>query len=317
MRRLFLPEPPDTCLHRCASDSVQTAAGTLFLIPAADTRNNKLVDEGKTMEHDTTWDLGSIIGVAGIVVGALVALLFYLLSRRRSKLMYKAAGVRLIGEHGQLPEDVQVTYLGAPVQGLTNSTVVIWNGGNDTLEGTSLLDDDPLRLEFDSDAMILNVEVLKCSRSVNHFSATVGGKPRSSVVMRFSFLDPGDGATLRVLHTGQQLRAAVKGTIKGMPKDIIDAGRLQSVARLNKPLMPFGIRRKHFGAVVVVAGIVLVLMSFIPRLAQFDPMPTASKPAAVRIAFGIAGLLYIGLGVATYYPLRRRYPITLVVDDWH
>jgi hypothetical protein len=76
---------------------------------------------------DKGW-FGSLVGLCGI----LLAIIFYVRSKAISRVTYQSGGIRLIGQHGELPDEVTVTYRDIPVKMLSASTIAIWNAGRTT-----------------------------------------------------------------------------------------------------------------------------------------------------------------------------------------
>jgi hypothetical protein len=256
---------------------------------------------------------GSLVGIVGI----LLAFVFYVRSKARSKLSYQSGGIRLIGQRGELPDEVTVTYRDIPVNMLSASTVAIWNAGKTTLEGSAIVGDDPLRLEFGPDAKILSTELIKITRPVIHFLVEAQHVHPGSVLLSFGFLDPGDGAVLRILHTGKVLRPAVHGTLKGMPLGCVDAGTMEDAQLLRKPKSRGDRYARWMVAVIFLAsGVIFIASGVSPELWKLmNSWPEVTRPTADSVAwlpviFGALLIVAVFIGIAS---LRRRYPKSLEI----
>lgn len=253
--------------------------------------------------------VGSVIGILGIAAAGIT----YVLSRQRSILAFRTRGIRLLGhDDAKLPPAVTVQHEGRNIPRLTRSLVVLWNAGERTLMGRDIVESDPLRIEFDSEAAILSVALARCSREVINASAIVATDRAGCVYVGFEFLDTNDGLVLEVLHSGQRRHPMVKGTIRGMPAGPKSLGRLLS--RRPPPLpFPFPGSRRVFAALVVIVGLAFAAYGIWYPVADVASMPT--KPTAFRFGIATAGVLYAGLGCLLFWFFRRRYPRSLHSEE--
>lgn len=246
--------------------------------------------------------VGNILGLLGI--GA--AVYFYLRSRRVSRLAFQKDGITLVGgKQSAFPDEVSIHFEGDMVEQVTRSRFVIWNAGNTTLDGKHVAESDPLRLELKGGAQFLKLDVLRTSREVNKF--TVAPRSGNSKILdaKFDYLDPGDGITIEILHSGSRSDLSLHGTIRGLPQGISDFGRVswyqdRPDRRIFVPVLLFC----GGGAMVVVGLMRPTLSEWFPKLTEVDP----TKPE-----WGVfsAGVLYISLSILAMWVRRRRYPPTL------
>ena len=176
--------------------------------------------------------VGSALGVIGIVVGWIL----YRRGLRLPRLVLQHLTLWLVGRPNPaavghpskpaLPGDVTVLYKGVEVPRLVKTTVVIWNAGSATLRGSDVVASDPLRLEFNPDARILEVTIAKVSRSVIDFQTTHSTTEPNVLRLTFDFLDPQDGARFEILHTDVPAKPKISGTTRGLPKGCLDWGAM-------------------------------------------------------------------------------------------
>ena len=177
--------------------------------------------------------VSSLIGLASLVA----ALLIYRASRIGVRPVFQRQSWRLIGQEDKLlPDEVEIRFGGRTVERLTKTHIVFWNSGTATLRGTDLVDTDPLRCEFSNDSEVLAVRVLKSSRPTNQFTAIIDPQKQNRVLMRLDYLDPEDGAAVEVLHTDTRRYPKIFGSIRGVPRGVLDWGRIASV---NSRELPF------------------------------------------------------------------------------
>ncbi|WP_460417393.1 hypothetical protein [Pseudomonas sp. microsymbiont 2] len=263
--------------------------------------------------------VGSLIGLAGLI-GALVV---YFLTRKRTSLSYGFVAEHLLGSSSDsLPPQITVQFNGNPIPRLTRSVIVLWNSGENTVMGSDIVERDPLRFHVGTDGKVLSVAVLKASRTVNDFTVQKASpEAPNEAVLHFNFLDSNDGAVVEILHTSEERRPSINGTVRGIPKGLKSIGRIARSSGLKidmegKParalqLMLSGIATWvpiALGAFMALSGFLmstdLVKVSFPVEKAQEFP----STPMI------LAGVAYACMGVVMLYSERRRHPKCLHID---
>lgn len=156
------------------------------------------------------------VGTAISAVGVILAVTFYFKSRKRPRPLYRVLTYPVVGPRGL--KDVEIRYRGETVPRVSSAAVLFWNAGTATLDGSDVAEADPLRIEIPEDGRILNAQVVARTREANQGDIAVGGESTTSIPIIFDFLDPGDGLTALVLHTGTPRAVKVLGTVKGVPK---------------------------------------------------------------------------------------------------
>ncbi|GJL68248.1 MAG: hypothetical protein NPIRA06_08830 [Nitrospirales bacterium] len=256
--------------------------------------------------------VGTVVGLAGIVL----AIVFYLRSKRKAKLAFQHYHVTLVGGRGAaFPDEVEIRFLGTAVPRITASKIVIWNCGDRTINGSDVVAGDPLRLELSDAGRILKHTILRQTRSVNGWRLDQPAPNLLSLV--FEFLDPGDGICAEVIHSEAGTKLDCKGTIKGMPAGMSNYGRAPWSVYRHRRSAPFPLSRPHFIYVIgVVFGFAMIFYGLLrPSFAQWFPaMFVPDDPIdlqKIRWGFVVGGLLYAAFPGFLLWSRRRRYPAVL------
>lgn len=116
---------------------------------------------------------GSSIGLLGLIVG-IVGLVFYMKSKIGTRPKCYMRTTPLIGESEQeLPPEVNILFGANCVPRVSLTHLYFWNDGQETVNGSQILKDDPVRFSFSDSHEILKAHVAKVTRSVNKINVTV------------------------------------------------------------------------------------------------------------------------------------------------
>ena len=254
---------------------------------------------------DRGW-VGSTIELVGIVA----AVLLYRASLVKACPVYQRRALRLIGsDESALPPNIEIRFRNQVVERLTKTYIVFWNAGKVTLRGSDIVEDDPVRCEFAPDARVLEASVVKNSRPANKFSIVVDPKCPNCAVLSFDYLDTNDGATIEILHTDQQRYPALKGTVRGVPRGVLDRGRIAPARRRDLPRyvlrwMPY---------IMLATGLLSVCVGIFLPETKLTSLTTNDPAAAhsTRWPFIGVGGVYIALPAVYLWIARRRFPTKL------
>jgi hypothetical protein len=252
--------------------------------------------------------VGSLVGLVGIVL----ATFFYLRSRVRTEISYQVKSVKLIGGVGALPADVEIRFQGKVVSQLTRSTCVFWNSGTTTVDGTSIVADDPFRAAV-YDGEILSVEIIAVTRSVIGITAEIPAIQAGCAVMPFKFLDPGDGAIIALLHTSTNTFANLGGTIKGLPNGLSYRGEMIRLVRSRFRIVDKTKVSAIASFVTLCVGCFMVGTSLFSQFtAAFAKIVMPISAVTVFRIFGsLTGLIYLWASWWIWRARRRRFPQVL------
>lgn len=257
-------------------------------------------------------ELGSILGIAGLFA----ALFFYLRSRRISQLAYQLEEFTMIGgSNAEFPNEVEIRFANRRVNRVTVSRIVLWNSGNMTINGSQVVDSDPVRLELTKEGEILKVDVLRHSRASNMVRIIPRNGSLNIVDIPFDYFDPKDGISLEVIHSSTKNSIKCMGTIRGIPKGISNYGKLifQNNRKSNYPFARFSVLRKLFQIfMAAVGGAIIFVGLYEPQWFALADRSDADMPSWL---FVVVGLLYFIPPVVLLWIRRRRYPQTLEPDS--
>ena len=94
--------------------------------------------------------------------------------------------------------------------------MILWNRGTDTLHGQDIIKSDPIRLSVPEGTRILDVEIAKRTRETNKCMIQQCPHNGHDVLVRYDYLDPGDGLALNLLHDGETPLPEILGTATGL-----------------------------------------------------------------------------------------------------
>jgi hypothetical protein len=216
---------------------------------------------------------GEIVSLVLTVVG--LPLTFWVGRRTRQRPDFNYATdsqVLLKPTDDLMKHKLSVSHDGRPVSSLSRTRVALWNRRGDTIEGSSVLSSDPVRVSVAEGETIFRASVLSSSRPQNGISIEIGEHGSATAVIRFDFLDSGDGAVVEVLHSGAP-EVTITGTVKGT--DLAEQLGLQwpeEAAPPRDPSVSFGQRIKR-------------------RLSLIAMSPRTGRPSAVRLAGSLVAVI--------------------------
>jgi|SRR3989344_1922497 len=260
--------------------------------------------------------VGSVIGILGLIVGG-IGLILYLRSRVGGRPLYQMRSIRLIGkQEQQLPTDITILFKGREVPRLTLTKVWLWNGGTETINGSQIVQDDPLMFSLEQGDEILVANVEAATRPTNKFSVTISPDKPDKAIVSFDYLDPNDGARIELLHTGKRRYPHLYGTIRGIPKGLrpLTTPSGDAFARV---LFRVSRQRGFAYGIMLFLGIASIIVGLLPD-PWLDYFRQALKKSDVppsndsfRYAMLIVGFIYALMPGMLLFSRRRRYPSSL------
>ena len=254
--------------------------------------------------------------LSGIIISSVIAFFSYRFSKKVAKPSYQKSSLRLIGkDENNLPGEVVVIFKGKEVERLTKTTLVFWNGGNESIDGKNIVESDPIKIAFDDKYHILSYKILERTRSVNNFTVDKDADRLHQLFLNFDYLDHGDGAVLELLHDSEEKYPRITGTIRGLPKGFIDRGCFDE----NEVIKNGWAVKKLFNNQkwVLVVAISLGLIMFIAGIAGIAGL-VAQNVLVVDISHNflvVGGIGYVAGASFLLWHKRRKYPKKLAISE--
>jgi hypothetical protein len=263
--------------------------------------------------------VGSIIGLLGLVVGA-IGLFLYYKSKIGSRPICQMRGLRLIGkEEQELPSEMKILYANSEVPRLTLTRIWFWNAGTETIEGSQVVQDDPIRFTFEKDDVILTANVAAHTRTINKCQISIPPERSNEAIVAFDFFDANDGVRIDLLHTSRNRYPIILGTIRGIPSGIKQL-TTTSTSRFDVKFMRILNQRTMMYGIALVLGVITLIAGLLPDAwltaigdALLYSKNSTSSHISTRIAFLIVGSLYTLMPLIALLSRRKRYPPAL--DD--
>jgi hypothetical protein len=159
--------------------------------------------------------IGIILGVAGIVIGAIVSYYFYKKSIRIKEPCFDIKSYNLIEGYVSTFEGLEVSYKDQKIENLTVAKVAFWNNGAETINKSDITSADPIRIVGVNGSVILNSKTISANNKANLLSSKLH-RDKNAVYIGFDYLDRQQGGIFQVVHTGLRSEdIKIEGTIKG------------------------------------------------------------------------------------------------------
>ncbi|MGD6943146.1 hypothetical protein ACQCT6_14100 [Cytobacillus gottheilii] len=272
--------------------------------------------------------VGAIIGLIGIIY----AYITFKISKIGTRLVYQWDSLKIISKGKKIPDEIEIIYKGKSVDRLYKTQIIVWNAGKKTIDGDDIVARDHLTMTFSENEEIINVNIPKVTREINNFNYSFSNKEKNKFNFHFGFLDPGDGAILEILHTDSNRYPLITGTIKGMPKGILNwshnKGNTKSNEIINKgfsafnKFMRFIINSMIGNIIFFILGLLFLGISFV----YFDgdnyiyniiggSNLSSEERRLMIINWLVIGFLYSLIGGSYMWKKRVRIPKSLKNDS--
>jgi hypothetical protein len=263
------------------------------------------------------------------LVSIALAVTFYAKGKVVRRLSYAISNSSVIRHDQQKYPQLEIRYGGETVPEVTVTKVELANSGTETVRAEDISSHDPLRLSFPAGDRLLSWSVTDASRE-SCGAELIRPEADATVLLRFDFLDPGDGFTSEVIHTaGLSDKVQLTGTVKGI-RDLDNAGWLIHlagkgglIAKLGAfqtfralSLLLFYLYRRLVFPFVVAVTLITCIMAWIATAGHLGyPLPSResiSLLAGLALRFGLPLVILLSLtplalaGLIAYAIWRRK-----------
>lgn len=246
------------------------------------------------------------------VMSIVLSFFFYFKSKKVKKPVYMLRTVNLVRENVRKINTVDILYGGEKVDNLSITKIALWNEGRETVKGSDVAENSPIRLGIDGDCHFLDAEIIYQKKASNGFAVSIS-EDRKFVDIKFDYFDFEQGMVLQVLHTGNKSGDL---TLFG---EIMSVGKIRRKGRtassvpasvdsfLTKMVVPKRQSRQTLGGMVLVVGLFFVAVALALPFIEIplrETNPETDKWAGF-VSFFVIGTLYALMG---YRMIRRRIP---------
>lgn len=253
-------------------------------------------------------------GWVSLIWGVVLTYIGYRLGRRRAapRALITASRELTWGSLDALPQGIELKFKGRDIPRISRGLIRVWNGGSETLMGTTVAPTDPVRIEIE-DGEFLLCQLLKASNPASRCEIQPTSADPKAFTITFDFLDPNDGMLVGFLHTATVAEPELRGTLRGHPFKV-ERGRTWAYG-LDRVVLPFRDLKKRFPFIILAAGVLILSMSLLPeswigKLRNSDVVAQQpNRPS--RFFFASAGAAYIGIAGFLIWARRRKYPKSL------
>jgi hypothetical protein len=158
---------------------------------------------------------------------------------------------------------------------------------------------------------VLQTRIIASTRLVIKFQVRLQPCVPNSVLCEFDYLDPGDGATIEILHTDEKSYPSILGTIRGMPRGLRDWGQFLFLE--DSPGLSLMVA-KFSGIFLVLLGVACILSAFLysPDWDTYLWQSRLINPLRGIIFF--CGIILVTSVIWSFWRVRRRFPRELHID---
>lgn len=258
--------------------------------------------------------LGSLLGIAGIII----AIVTYVLTRKVSRISgFHEYTILINKNNSKLPQQVSVMYDGSPVERVSSSEFIIWNSGNSVINNKDLITMEPLRIEFSQDIKLLRYQIVASNNPINNIELITLKEYPNSILIDFDFLEKDEGMRIEVLHTGTKNDIYEKGKLIGVKSTFSKIHKPSPVKSNKKKSIFYKIFNFLFEAIpflIIFALLIITAITFIsPESTQSTQMETkTSRSIWPNVIFlSVLSILFIVQTIRN----RPPYPSNLKKPD--
>ena len=157
------------------------------------------------------------------ITSILLAIYFYVKSKREKKPVYSLKTSQLINNNLSSIDKLEITYDGNRLENLSLTKFAFWNAGKETIKEEDIVKFDPIKISVSENLTIYDYKIEIQDEKNN---IRIEQKKDSSLLLAFDYLDKNDGVLFTIYHNGKNSdEIKVSGTCMGAFKITIGAER--------------------------------------------------------------------------------------------
>jgi hypothetical protein len=226
--------------------------------------------------------------------------------------VYEMSGYTIIQEKiNVLPKDIKIIYGDKNVPRLSKFFLIFWNKGHVNLDGSTMQEKDPFRLEFDEGSEIFDVQLIAPIKPTIDLAYRI---EKNVVYLTFNDLESNEGFNLQILHTGKNPYPQFRGSFKNIPEGMkyLSGSVYVSENKGKRRLLLSPIHFKYIYSIIGVSiGLLIVLVLFVGFLSLIFSFRFESIVFLFVIMwFGFM----INEALKKIIHLKNRHPDNLTID---
>jgi hypothetical protein len=236
----------------------------------------------------------AVFGLVVGLVGLALAYIFYRNTIEPKSISWTAAITDILDPSMRsFPPGMTLRYKNTTLTDLTRINIFIWNSGRQPVIFSDIVS-DTLCVFMRGKYKIIDACVIDKSRSVNHPQiAGISERENNEIVIlvKFDFLDPGDGFNLEIYCTGNEGAFGVDGTLRGDPK----SPRLIVIppeVHLAKQIRLRHLLHRHVFVIAYVYFTSVLIISTLPILLPFISSILGDSKSLENWEFVIISIIY-------------------------
>lgn len=161
----------------------------------------------------------TIGGFALGIIGIILAIYFYFLSKKERIPCFEVNSKTLIEGLNRTLEGIQLHYKGIQQERITVSKLSFWNAGTETIDARDLVEADPIGISFPLNIQILDIQVISVSAKSNsvELGEPVTREAINFLPVTFEYLDHNDFFVVQIVHNGSDReKIRISGKVKGV-----------------------------------------------------------------------------------------------------
>jgi hypothetical protein len=240
------------------------------------------------------------------IVSLFLAVNFYLKGRKQKLPRYALRSSSLVRDLVNKVQGLEMLYSGRHVENLTVSRIAFWNAGRDTISNADVASTDPVIVNIEGGAKILDAKIVYVKNSANKFRISKSSE-ETKIQIEFEYIDQHEGLIIQFFHTAtDDKQITVKGSIKGAQRSV--RVFVETRVEVPHPIPPppgfpvTTVPRKSMGLALILIPLGGVL--FAAMLGVFSEHHNWPHGWGLLVILGV-GAAYVLTGIALF---RRRVP---------